>query len=280
VAALLDRIGSAGAPALWLDDTAYSERLMAGGRTNWLETAEYIAYRRKAAGLLRPDVTVLPVEFVAKAWIDAHPELKEAMGSKKRVIVPLRTLLADEDLRAKLVDLLKGLRAVFGGSPLALALPSPRKWIALAYSQAFGDGATAEFGADEVETAAVYVAEFLRSFSEANVSVVLLQEPADGAALSAGELSSYQPILNLAGHYRWDVGIHFPGPAAASLPGVAFTIAAQAIDGTPTGIITPAAFWADGAAPAMPAGGFKYAEIPKDAVPEKVLERLGVLRGA
>ncbi len=280
MAALLEQVANPARPFLWLDDAAYSERLFGGGRTNWFDTAEFVAYRRKAAGLLRPDVTALAVGTIAQAWVERAPELREAMAAKKRVIVPLRTLLADEDLRAKLVELVRGLRANFQ-NPLALTMPSPRKWVSEACRLAFGPDAAAEVSGDDVDNAAVYIAEFLRTFSESRVDVVLLEEPADAEPLTPAQGAWYQPVINLAGHYRWDLGLYLPGNGGISgeIPGIAFAIASSPVAGCVSGIITPAAFWAGEAPPAVPRGGFRFAQIPADSVPERVLERLAVLRG-
>ena len=57
-----------------------------------------------------------------------------------------------------------------------------------------------------------------------------------------------------------------------------FCIAPQPVAGLPIGVAIAADFWQGGSAPTAPAGGFLFAEIPVDAVPETILERLALLR--
>lgn len=277
----IDLLQKATASVLWLDDTDYSERLLAGGQTPWHDAAQYLAFRRKAVGLLRPDVVSVPLGRFMAAAVAARGDLKEAMAGKRRAVVPARTLLADETLRAELIETIQALRAGFAAPPLVLALPSPRALVRFAYGLAFGPDAEVEVGADEADSCAVYVAEFLRSFGESGVDAVLLEEDADAQPASEEEIGWYQPILNLAAHYRWDIGLKLP--AAASFEGqagaVQFVIAPQALAGAAHGQDLGAAFWT-GQAPAAPApGGFRFASVPPSAVPEEVLERLATLKG-
>lgn len=278
---ILERL-AAGLPApLWLDDTAYADKLLAAGRTPWLDSTEYVAFRRKAQGLLRPDVLLVPIGAFAQAWVAQHPALKDAMTTKKRAVAPARTLLADEALRAHLVETLRGLRAAFANVPLVLAMPSPRAWVIAAYALAFGADAEVEVGGDEADSCAVYVAECLRSFGESGVDGLLLEERAGAEPASAEELDWYQPVINVAGHYRWDLGLRLPTAEgfAGEAHGMQFVVAPHAVAGAAPGLALGAAFWDGEPAPAAPAGGFRFAEVPGDAVPEKVLERVATLRG-
>ena len=271
--ALLERLATG--KLLWLDDYAYSQALLAGGRTPLLESGEYVAYRRKASGLLKAEVTVVPLGTAAALWAEGHPALKEAMAAKKRAVVPLRTLLGDEELRANVVETVRALRGAFPALPLVLSIPSPRAWVNLAYRIAFG--ADTEVGGDEADSAAVYVAEFLRSFGESGVDGVLMIEGEGADPANADEIAWYQPVTNLAQHYRWALGLQFADGSgyAGDVKGVDFTIASKALPGAVAGVVVD---FGGADAPSAPAGGFRFARIPADAVPEKVLERLAALR--
>lgn len=277
---LLDQISSSATPLLWLDDTAYADALLAQGRTPWLDGAEYVAFRRKAQGLLRPDVVVVPVGAFAHAWVGAHPELREVMAAKKRAGVPARVLLGDEALRAHLVDVVRGLRAAFASAPLVLALPSPRAFVGDAYRLAHGVEAEVEVGGDEADACAVYVAEFLRSFGECGVDALLLEEDANAEAANAEELGWYQPVINVAGHYRWDLGVQWPSGEAfvGEVRDLQFVIAPRVLPGAACGVSVSEAFWSGADAPSVPAGGFRFARVPAQAVPEAVLEHVQRLR--
>ena len=279
---LMNTMHAATTPLLWLDDAAYAERLLAGGHTPWLDGAEYVAFRRKAQGLLRADLTAVPVAGFIRAWCAAHPALVEAMSAKTRAVFPARTLLADECLRTHLVEILSGLRAAFSNTPLVLGLPSPRAMVLEAWRLAFGADADIEVGADEADSCAVYVAEFLRSFGACGVDGLLLEESTGAEPAGAEELDWYQPVLNVATHYRWDVGLRLPDGAGfiGDATAVHFVIAPREISGALQVATLPDTFWT-GAMP-DPAGGHKayFATVPTDAVPEQVLARLAALRGA
>lgn len=277
--ALLQHLGAgsgSGGRGLWLDYGAYAARLLANGAGPWLDADAAGAWMRKAQSLLKSDVVVLPVATVTEQWLQAQPELATAMAARRRAVFPLKTLLADAPLRAQLVELARVLRALFDKLPLVLAVPSPRRWVALSYAQAFG-GETPEIDADAVDGAAAYVADFLRAFADCGIDGLLLREDAASAPASADDLALYQAVFNVAAHYRWDAGLQLPpGSPGAAGDGPAFALADQPLAGLPTGIAVPPAFWSGADAPQ--AGGFRYAEIPAEAQPERVLERLALLR--
>ena len=89
--------------------------------------------------------------------------------------------------------------------PVVLSVPSPARWLAVAAAQAAEVGAEAgPPDPDRAETAAMYTADFLRTFAGLGVDGLLLDE---GPA-SAGELihpEAYRPVLNVADHYGWPV---------------------------------------------------------------------------
>lgn len=264
--------------ALWLDSHAYCEKLLAGGSAPWLDAASFVAWQRKALGLLKPDVAVLPLAPVVKAWLASHADLREAMAAKSRATYPLKILLADEPLRAHLVELARGLRAGVAGLALALVLPSPRAWAALAYQQAHAQ--PVEIGEDEADSASVYVADFLRIFGESGVDALLLEESPQTEPANAAEAGWYQSVINLARHYRWDVGLHLPlsrGEAGVGA-GLDFIIAPRPQAGTACGLSLAPEFWSGVMPPPRADGGFVYAEIPSAVQPETVLVRLETLR--
>jgi len=277
---LIACIEAATRPLLWLDDAAYSERLLAGGRTPWLDGAEYLAFRRKAVGLLKADLTAVPVAGFMRAWVTAHPELQNAMAAKKRVVFPARTLLADEGLRDHLVETLNSLRAAFQHAPLLLSMPSPRALVVEAWRLAFGADGDVEVGGDEADACAVYFAEFLRCFGACGIDGVLLEEATGAEPQDAEELGWYQPVVNVAAHYRWDLGVRFPeaeGFSGEAAP-MQFVIAPRVIAGAVYGQALPAAIWDGAAFDIAPTAKFRFASVPADAVPEQVLARLAALR--
>ena len=277
---LSQRLSDSPGKVLWLDYTAYAGRLLANGAAPWLDPAAAVAWLRKAQNLLRSDVIAVPLDAVAAAWLAAHAGLLAAMSAKRRAVFPLKTLLADEDLRAHLLELVRSIRGSFASSTVMLVLPSPRRWVSLAYGQAL-PGDAVEVGDDETDTASMYVADFLRGFGDCAVDGLLLQESTDSAPRSAAGIECYRSVINVAGHYRWDAGIGLPEAPAFEGPwaGIGFALAPVAMTGVATGLMVRAGFWSGEAPPQRAAGGFLYAEIPEAAQPEAVLDRLAALRG-
>lgn len=266
---------------LWLDSTAYTARLLEGGQAPWLEIASFLSWQRKAQGLLRSDVIALQAEPVVDALLAMHPALRSAMAAKSRALFPLKTLLAATQLREQLSEMLGGLRACFPGTPLAFVVPSPRRWIALSYRQAFGADADVEAGVDEFDSASVYVADFLRCFSESGLDILLLDEAADTEPASPEDIEWYRPVLNVATHYRWQLGVRLPLATVdpGKIEGIDFFIAPRPLAAS-TGVLTPDTFWTGNPPPACPAGHFRTADIPAEANPELVLDRVAVLRNS
>lgn len=264
---------------LWLDYTAYAGRLLANRAVPWLDVDAASGWMRKAQSLLKSDVVALPAGEVVDAWLEAHTGLRGAMGAKRRAVFPLKTLLADEALRAHLVQLARVLRAGFDKLPLVLVLPSPRLWVARAYAQAL-PAEVAEVDADAVDAAAAYIADFLRAFADCGLDGLLLEESKESEPATSEDQQLYQPVFNVAAHYRWDVGLRLvaDGSGTAAKDGLSFLLAPQAHEGLATGIRVPAAFWSGEPAPQAEPGDFRFAEIPVEAQPEGVLERLAVLR--
>jgi hypothetical protein len=265
----------AGERPLWLDATDYAGRLLANGAIPWFDLAAFIAWHGKAHALLRPDVVALPLAPLTAAWLAAHPALADAMKAKRRSVWPLKTLLADDAFRRHAEELLRALRASHEQLPLALVLPSPRHWLAGAYVAAHG--AAPEAGEDEIDSAAMYLADFLRTFGNAGLDAILLEEDARSEPRSLAEVGWYQPVLNVAAHFRWDAGLHLP--VAADYPGgeagFDFIVAPRVIAGQASGVVPDSGFWQG---EAVPAADFFLVRIPGDAEPETVLERLALLR--
>ncbi len=267
----------------WLDYIGYAGKLLAGGKVPWTAVDGALAWLRQAQGLLRSSVVAVPIATIAAAWLDQNPTLRSAMAAKSRTIFPLRTLLADPGLRTHLRGLFEATGASLSALPLVAVIPSPRAWVGLAYDQAF-PGTEAEIDEDAIDSAASYIADFLRELPQTIVAGILLDESALATPLSTEVTSLYQPIFNIANHYRWQVGILAPQAdtagtiAAASAGAPDFWITTEPVSAKTCGIIVSDGFWSGGSPPARPEGGFRYAAIPADAQPESVLERLSSLQ--
>jgi hypothetical protein len=277
--AFMDRLAG-GEPLVWLDFYDYAGARLAGaGGIPWLDEAAFAAFHGKAQGLLGSDVISVPVERIADALLLANPALSGAMREKKRPAYPMRRLLEDARLRQAVSALLGPLRAADGERPLALVLPSPRQWLATAHACAHGEPLPEDMAndPDEIDGAAVYVANFIGEFASAGVDLVLLCESPEAGARSAEDLALYESVFKTCRHFRWAIGLLDP---AGLLPvheagGLDMLIA-------PTGTRearVPEAFWRAGGEALAPADARLYqGVIPPDAVPETVLDRLAMLR--
>jgi hypothetical protein len=269
-------------PLLWLDCIAYTGALLADNKPPWLSTAECMAWLKKSQSLLHSDVVTLPMTPVLDAWIAAHPALQQALAATKpRAPLPLRSLLADAGLRQHLVELVTAARAAFPHAVLALSCLSPRRLVPWACQHA-GRVPSADAGvdADDVDAATLYLADFLRGFGSSGLDAVLLEESASSEAQTPDDVQLYQTLFNLGAHYGWDIGLRLPlssGPVQLGT-GPGFAIGPQVPPPLFQGL--PATDWLDAhaAPPVCPMAGFLFAEIPRDAPPEQVLQRLSVLR--
>jgi len=248
----IETLRTATRPPLWLDDTTYASRLFAGDAPPWLDAAALAGWRRKALLLLNPDVAVLDVRGLARAWPDKGT-----------------TLLNDRGFIAHLTDVTRVLRASTD-KPFALDLPAPATWLKMAQGSLTGEGNLDE---DEIDAVAGDMARLLRAQSEAGIDAVLLREEVLDPEQLASRIGCYTSLTNTAHHYRWDIGIHTPGGVPITLGSFDFAIACRGATGVELGI----EFWNGADAPAIDGDGFYFATIPANAQPAQVLARVNSL---
>jgi len=199
-----------GAQLLWIDAQDYAAQLLCGGTPPWTDAAAALAHLNKVQGLIRSDVVTLPVNAIIVAWLEQHADLRAAIAAKTRLLSPLKALLSDAALRTHLNQIAQGLRASHRELPLVLSVPSPRRWPALAYAQAFPDTTPPAVEADDADAASVYIADFLRGFGDIEIDGLLLHESADSVASGDDDLACYSAVANLARHYRWALVLQQP----------------------------------------------------------------------
>jgi hypothetical protein len=275
---------------VWFDAVAYGRaRLLGGGDLPWQAPAELTSFFGKTQAMFGSDAVLADVADVFAQRATADQALRAAMAARSRPGYALRTLLGDERARADAADAVGALAATKGAVPLVLTVPAPGRWLAAAAAQAHPGAAPPEAG--QAETAAMYSADFLRTFGDAGVDGLLLDE----GPVPAGQLTdpeAYRPVLNVAEHYGWPVLIRTEAAAAwphGPVPGVALWIgssesapapapaAAAAGSGAPGrwGIVAGPDFWADADPPAD--ADLVLAQIPAQADPEAVMKRVRAL---
>ena len=264
---------------LWIDDTAYIDTLLAKGQTPWLDVTAFIALKRTAQSLLKSDIIQLPIAPICQAWLQQHPELISQMASKKRIGFALKTLLADELLRQHLRTLVQTLKASFSHTALALQCPSPQAWLIAAYQWAHGiqDDATEkndmliDIEDDDIDSASVYIADFLRILGESELNILLLKESKNKDT----RLDLYQPVLNVASHYAWDIALHCQSMNSTfTAPKDLFLISPHSTQCS----ILPEEYWSHNADNIAVAQNFIFIDIPAYTQPEWVLSCLNALR--
>ncbi len=294
--AALDVPPSGRSQATWFDSLAYCRaKLMSYGPVPWDSPGEVAAFFGKAQGMFRSDALLVDLGDLM-AWRVGHDGLlRTAMAARSRPGYALRILLGDEQARAVAAEAVTAVAASAGVVPVVLSVPSPARWLAVAAAQA-GAGADAEAGLpdpDRAETAAMYTADFLRTFAGMGVDGLLLDE----GPTPVGDLihpEACRPVLNVADHYGWPVLIR-AGSAPAwpfgEVTGVAAWLGSD--PKTPKnpktpenpetlgrvagrwGIVAGAEFWHGADPPA--AADLVLAAVPADADPDTVMRRVRAL---
>src|SRR5690349_14777510 len=191
------------ATPVWFDLLRYCrEKLLAGEAVPWGSPGELAAFASKAQGMFRSDALLVDLADLYAWRTSVDDGLRTSMGARSRVGYALRTLLADEQARAVGVDAVGAAIGVGGGAPVVLTMPSPSRWLAISAAQAGQPAAPPD--PDSADTAAMYLADFLRIFATAPADGLLLAEgrtPADELTRA----DAYRPVLNVAEHYKWPV---------------------------------------------------------------------------
>jgi len=240
-----------------------SHRLLRDRPVPWTDPVACQSYFGQAQSLFRPDATLVDVGAAYTQQLALRPELAEAMAARTRTGFALKTLLADSGVSTEVAQLVRVLSQT-SREPLVLQIPSPVRWLALAQLAA-GASDLSGLQPDHAEAASMYVADWLRGFEELPVAVLLLDARRDDvpglAGLPADELTTYTPLTNVTGHYRWALAVRTDGTLD--------------VHGAPEGgVLLAESFWDDGV---VPPASLMLGEIPTHLEPEQVLARLELL---
>jgi len=230
------------------------------------------------------DALVVEVgDLCAQRVVAGDPALSEAMGRRSRVAFALRTLLADDRLRTTATEALEAAAGAAEGTPVVLSIPSPARWMAIAAEQAGAPtGVAGTPDPDHVDTASMYVADFLRTFADAPVDACMLDESTSGGDVLV-DVEAYRPVLNVAAHYEWPVWLRsdrVPCWPRGDRDGVAGWLG-SAPPAQPAGawgvVVGPEEWLASGSLPEV-GGGAVVAIVPAAADPDAVMQRVRELR--
>ena len=262
---------------LWIDGWKYGEKLLNNGSAApWTDVGALVSFHNKLQGLLTSDVLTVSVDAFYDFWLKQNPDLLQQMADKRRLGFALRTLLADQSAKEQLHEVVKAICDSNTGTPVLLEMSSPKRWVGVAHCQAQKKD-TAEVSWDDAEGAAMYVADFLRFFSDTGLNGVLLRDTEGEGPANEADALRYQPVINVARHYEWHVVLDgcSGGYSVSPEQGVTYCLGQQGASGQK---LDPAYFVDNQAIPSLVEGQFFYVDIPVDAVPERVLESLEALR--
>jgi hypothetical protein len=274
----LDAAPSGRSRAVWFDSLAYCrEKLLSGEPLPWRSPGELTAFFGKAQGMFSSDALLVDLGDLYAQLVTDSDELRVAMAARSRPGYALRVLLADEQARAVAREAVSAVAATAGAVPVVLSLPSPSHWLKVTAEQA-GQEVTPP-DADRAETAAMYVADFLRTFAGGGVDGLLLDE----GPTPAGDLvdpEAYRSVLNVADHYAWPVLVRSDTTSAwphGAVAGIAAWLGTVA-DGQPVarwGLVAGQDFWSGEDRTAH--SDLVFAVVPADADPEVVMRRVRAL---
>ncbi|MDJ0339262.1 hypothetical protein [Cryobacterium sp. PH31-O1] len=248
--------------AVLLDSHDYAQSVFLQGKpVPWQEPMAYANFFGQVQGVLKSDFALLSLDRFYAQCLNNDARLQAAMGAKSRTGFALRTLLNDAETTAFVIEL----ATTFSQTqrvPVVLQIPSPMQWLARTHAFS-GSADVSGLDADSAENASMYVADWLRGFAALPLVAVLLDDR--GPIVSAGSvpLSTYSPIANVTDHYRWALG-------QRTGDGVELHGSAR------TGAVIKPQFWSADTA-VLPDGDFLLGEVPREAVPERVLSRITAL---
>lgn len=275
---------------LWIDSLAYGKRLfLSPDEDPWADPTRFVWLTGQGQALLNSAVLGLRIEDGDGALLARQPDVLGAAAGRSAGAV-LRALFRDEGERARIGEILTALGDTYRDLPIVLQMPSPSAWVEWVWGLGLGKpGKTPD--PDEIEAVAMYLADRLRAFADFGVAGILLRE---NSGKNLGELFSlYQPVVNVAHHYRWSLGLDIPGKGGADLSGIDLSgtkdgpdfcildagASLPAASAIPLGLRVAPDYWKKGKSPpALGACGFRFAEIPADGVPETVLAQIKALR--
>jgi hypothetical protein len=274
----LDAAPSGRSRAIWFDSLAYCrEKLLSGEPLPWHSPGDLTAFFGKAQGMFRSDALLVDLADLYAQLVADDNDLRAAMAARTRPGYALRVLLADEQARAVAREAVSAVAATAGLVPVVLSLPSPSNWLTITAAQTGQDSAPPD--ADRAETAAMYVADFLRTFAGSGVDGLLLDE----GPTPAGDLvdpEAYRSVLNVAAHYEWPVLVRSDTTSAwphGVVAGVAAWLGTVAVDQPIArwGVVSGLDFWAG--TERIPDSDLVLAIVPADADPEAVMQRVRTL---
>lgn len=274
--------------SILLDFIDYANFLFNNGNKDiYLKPATFISVFTQGEGLLKPDLLSIHVNPFYDVFLNEKKELVDSWKGKKTSLA-FKKALALEEPKVIISEIVTALKSLYS-KPLLITIDSPQKWFHQIQELITSEKAES-LSLDDLERASMYIAEFLRSFSTLGVNAIVLREEKKSDFSNDEVLSSYQPILNVANHYKWPLGIQFdhgilePSDISDKVNFYLF----QSIDlaensrlqdkGLSVGGGLNNDFWSGSLKETFIRKGLLFGKIPPDAEPEIVLAQLKALQ--
>jgi hypothetical protein len=272
-----------------LDFIDYANQLLNNGKKDiFLKPEIFISVFTQAERMLCPDLLQIHVNPFYEAFLETESAFVQTLKGK-RTPIALKNILAQAQPKSVICEIVTALRSLTK-KPIVLTINSPQKWLHQV-RKSVDENKQPGLTLDDFERASMYIAELLRTFSTLGFAAIILSETEETAFSSADLLTSYQPILNVANHYKWPLGIQInTGKNNSTFVNekVDFYLS-QAMEieelaplwqqGLAVGGGLNRDFWTGKLPKKMEAPkGFFFGTIPPEAEPETVLSQLNLLQ--
>lgn len=247
--------------AVILDHLDYSQAVILQNRQiPWDDPMAYANFIGQGQSLLKPDIAILHLDRFYAREVESNDRLRFDMSAKKRTGYALRTLLADGEVLDRAWALANTLTQS-QGDPVVLQVPSPWRWLLATHAMS-GKADHQDLDSDDAENASMFVADWLRNFSELPLAGVLLDDrvSAGGEHPASVDLDVYSPIINVTENYGWTLGMRRED-----------TVDLWKVE--PRGRVLDAEYWTGKSTP-PPTAELIFSELPPTAVPEDVMARV------
>lgn len=193
---------------IFLDFFDYANVLFNNGKEDiYLNPETFISVYSQAERLLSPDILDIYASPFYRSFLDQESEMIESWKGRRTSLALKKTFGLDKP-KTVLSEIINAMKSLYPNHPLVLTIDSPQKWLQQTH-KLVNPEQEENLSLDELERGAMYIAEFLRSFSTLGVNGVVLREFDESTLAHEEVLSSYQPIINVINHYKWPLGILF-----------------------------------------------------------------------
>jgi hypothetical protein len=265
--------------AIWLDFIEYANLMFNQEKQNiWSNPVTFLSVYGQGQSLLHSDVISIPLKHFYTNYLKEHPDEIEALKGKKLKIAvkKILSLVAPKQI---IQEVLKGICHLYKDKqPILLTIPSPQ----LLLREACGliGGNSGDIDENLLDAASMYLAELLRSFSEAGLSGIVVEESTESILPFPKIDPLYQPFINVAHHYQWLIGYWGKSSEIGEVSFSNFSISPNSNQYTENSVcLLQDTWWTETTDDSLiPDSGIVFTTIPSDAIPELVLKKLNEIR--